>query len=150
MPTLNIGKKQYEGKLAFAFDRQANEKYAPKDEKKGNTGLEVIYEDLLNYRIRGLAAFWDCALAYLKKDRPICDNINAALESVIDEEGTDRLFKEAFKAVDTSGFFKLQLREFWKNVNMIDKLVDEKKPNELKTALIAKETYEAKRKELLA
>jgi Phage protein. len=148
MSTLNISKKQYEAKIAFAFDRRANEKYAPKDEKKGNTGLEVIYEDLLNYRLRGLSAFWDCALAYLKKgQQPICEDINNGLEAVIEEEGAERLFKEAFKALDESGFFKLQLKEFWKNVNMIDKLAGE---GDQKQANLAKEIMAAQRKELLA
>jgi hypothetical protein len=150
MPILNIEKKQYEGKLAFAFDKRANEKYAPKDKKEGTTGLEKIYEDLLNYRTRGLSAFWDCALAYLKKDQPICDDVNDALETVIETEGTERLFKEAFAALDGSGFFKLQLKEYWKNVNMIDKMVDEEKKNDVKTAEMAKKILRDQRKELLA
>jgi hypothetical protein len=150
MPTLNIGKKQYEGKLAFAFDKRANEKYAPKDKKEGTTGLEKIYEDLLNYRTRGLSAFWDCALAYLKKDQPICDDVNDALEVVVESEGTERLFKESFKALDESGFFKLQLREYWKNVNSIDKMVDEEKKDEVKQANLAKKMLTDQRKEILA
>lgn len=149
MPTLNIGKKQYEAKLAFAFDRKADEKYKG-DKESGLTGIENIYQDLLSYRAGALSPFWDCALAYLKKNEPICDEINEALEAVIETEGTERLIKEAFKALDNSGFFKLQLTEYWKNVSMIDKMADEDDKKEQKQANLAKETLEGKRKELLA
>lgn len=148
MPTLAIGKKQYEAKLAFAFDRRANEKYIG-NKDGGLSGIETIYQELLSFKASALSAFWDCGLAYLKKSQPIVDDINAALEAVIEEEGTERLFKEAFKALDSSGFFKLQLKEYWKNVNMIDRMADENDKKELKQANLAKETLQNKRKELL-
>jgi uncharacterized protein YrzB (UPF0473 family) len=149
MPTLNIGKKQFEAKISFKFDRRAEEKYSG-DEKSGLSGVEKVYQDLLSYKTSALSAFWDCATAYLKKQQPIVEDIEEAIETVIDEEGTERLFKEAFKALDGSGFFKQQLKEYWSNVNMIDKMADENDKKELKQANLAKETLENKRKALLA
>ncbi|WP_051575114.1 tail assembly chaperone [Sporolactobacillus terrae] len=148
MPTLNIKDKQIEAKIAFAFDRRANEKYT-NPEQKGVTGMETIYQKLLDGDTNGLAEFWDCATAYLKKGQPTRDLIEEAIETVIDEErNADRLFKEAFKALDESGFFSKKLKNFWKNLNKAEEFADDEK--ELKQAKLMKDMVFKAREELLA
>jgi hypothetical protein len=147
MPTLNIKDKQIEGKIAFAFDRMANEKYT-NPEQKGVTGMETIYQKLLEGDTGGLSEFWDCATAYLKKNRPTRDLIEDAIVSVLDEEGNaDRLFKEAFKALDESGFFSKKLKNFWENLNRAEEFADDEK--ELKQVNLMKKVAFKQRDELL-
>jgi hypothetical protein len=147
MPTLNIKDKQIEGKIAFAFDRRADEKYT-NPEQKGVTGMETIYQNLLDGNVSGLSAFWDCATAYLKKDQPTRDLIEDAIESVLDEEGNaDRLFREAFKALDESGFFSKKLKNFWENLNRAEEFADDEK--ELKQVKLMKKIAFKERDELL-
>jgi len=146
MAYLEINGEQYEAKTNFKFERKANEKY--KDEKQEYTGLEKIYQDLMSYKISALSAFWDCATAHYKKKQPTVEAIEDALTEIIekDEDAAEQLFKEAFQAIDNSGFFKLQLREFWKNLDLIDKLA--KDEDEREQAQVAKEMFIEKRKEL--
>ncbi|MFT8362905.1 MAG: tail assembly chaperone [Sporolactobacillus sp.] len=147
MPTLNIGKKQYEAKISFAFDRRANEKFT-NPEQKGVTGMETIYQKLLDGDTSGLSEFWDCATSYLKKDQPTRELIEEALESVIEEEGdTERLIKEAFKALDGSGFFSKKLKNFWENLNRAEEFTDDEK--ELKQVKLMKKVAFKQRDELL-
>lgn len=148
MAYLEIDGKQYEAKVNFKFEKKANEKYKEKTKDKDIevSGLETIYENLLNYKTSALLSFWDCALAYLKKDAPSVEKIEEALEKIIEEEGTDRLFQEAFQTLDNSGFFKKQLESFWKNLDLVDKL--SKTEEEKNQAQILKEMYKEKRKEL--
>ena len=65
-----------------------------------------------------------------------------------DEDGSavENLFKEAFQTVDNSGFFRLQLREFWKNLDLIDDFTDDEK--ERQQGKGAKEMFIKKRQEL--
>ncbi|MFT4415324.1 tail assembly chaperone [Fredinandcohnia humi] len=148
MATLTIDGKQYEAKANFKFERVADKKY--KQEKKENelSGLEQIYQDLMSYKSSALVAFWDCATAHYVKNQPSLEKIEEALSELIenDPDAAEQLFKEAFQTVDNSGFFKLQLKEFWKNLDLIDKLAKDEKEKE--QAQIAKEMYLEKRKEL--
>ncbi|MGG3573902.1 tail assembly chaperone [Bacillus gobiensis] len=149
MAFLTIGDKQYEAKATFKFEMIADKKYGGENEL---TGLESIYQKLMSYKPSGLLAFWDCATAhYSKKEQPSVDLIAEALEEIMEhEDGADeRLFKEAFKALDSSGFFKLQLKEYWKNIDLIEKMADENDEKEIKQAKAAKEMYTERRKELL-
>ncbi|MDK2600139.1 tail assembly chaperone [Bacillus stercoris] len=68
MAHLTIDGKDYAARCDFAFDRTANEKYA-KEDKNGDKsgGTLTIYNSLLNDDAVYLSAFWDCALAHLKK-----------------------------------------------------------------------------------
>lgn len=143
---LIIEGQQFTAKANFKFERLADKKY--KDDKGELSGLEKIYQDLMSYKIGALVAFWDCALAQYGKDQPSVDKIEEALAEIIEsgEEETERLFKDAFQTVDNSGFFRLQLKEFWKNLDLIDKMADDEK--ELKQGQLAKEMFLTKRKEL--
>jgi len=147
MAYIEIDGKQYEGKAGFKFERKANERY--KDQNKEYSGLEKIYSDLMSYKSSALLAFWDCATAHYGKDQPSLAKIEDVLSDIF-ENGTDeeiqKLFKEAFQVIDNSGFFRLQLKEFWKDLDLIDKLA--KTEEEKEQAQIAKQTYLAKRKEL--
>jgi hypothetical protein len=148
MAFLTIGDKQYEAKAAFKFEMVADKKYGGDNEL---TGLESIYQKLMSYKPSGLLAFWDCATAhYSKKEQPSVESIADALEEIIEhEDGADeRLFKEAFRVLDESGFFQLQLKEYWKNIDMLEQLAEDEK--EMKQAQMAKEMFTEKRKELLA
>lgn len=148
MAFLTIGDKQYEAKTSFKFDRTADKKYGGDDEL---TGLENIYQGLMGYKTKSLAAFWDCGTAhYGKREQPSVESIEEAIEKIIeeDEEEIENLFKEAFKALDESGFFRLQLKEYWKNIDMLEQLAEDEK--DIKQAQMAKEMFTAKRKELLA
>ncbi|MFS0591781.1 tail assembly chaperone [Cytobacillus horneckiae] len=146
MAYLEINGVQYEAKASFKFERKANERYV--DPNQEYSGLEKIYQDLMSYKISALLAFWDCATSHLKKEQPSVESIEDTLVSLIeeDEEELEKLFKEAFQVIDNSGFFKLQLREFWKNLDMIDKLAKDEEEKE--QALLAKEMFLDKRKEL--
>jgi len=118
MARLTIKEKEYEGKCTFKFDRLADEKYSEKDEKGNVTGgFMSLYMNLLQFSNKHLVAFWDCALAYLGKDKPSIDDIEEAIEARIEADGgTELLFKEAFQSVDQSGFFRKQASNFWKSL----------------------------------
>lgn len=116
MATLTIKDKQIEAKCSFAYDRVAEEKYKTIDEK-GNqiTGFMSIYLGLLGFENQKLVAFWDCALAHLDK-RPSINEIEKAIDARIEADGdTEKLFKEAYKAMDESGFYKKQVKKLWEN-----------------------------------
>lgn len=121
MAILTINGKDYEAKCTFKFERLADEKYNEKD-KDGNSigGFMNLYMNLLEYNNKYLLAFWDCGLAHLGKDKPKLEDIEAAIEERIEQDGdTEQLFKEAFKAVDQSGFFKKQAKKFWKDFELM-------------------------------
>lgn len=148
MAELQIGKKKYEAKTDFRFEKHADKKYRKEDNKNEYSGLEQIYQDLLSFKSSALIAFWDCATSHLRKDQPSLDSIEEALIAIIEEEGTDRLFKEAFKEIDESNFFKKQLKEFWKNLDLAEEMAeDDKEKRQIQTA---KKMFNAKRSELLA
>jgi Phage tail assembly chaperone protein, TAC len=150
MAILTIGGRQFEAKANFRFERLADKKYRDKDAKNEMSGLEQIYQDLMAYKISALVAFWDCATSHYVKEQPSTEMIEDALSKVIeeDEDGSavENLFKEAFQTVDNSGFFRLQLKEFWKNLDLIDKFTDDEK--ERQQGKVAKEMFIAKRQEL--
>ncbi|MGG3573410.1 tail assembly chaperone [Bacillus gobiensis] len=148
MAFLTIGDKQFEAKVGFKFDRVADKKYSGEGEL---TGLETIYQGLMGYKTKSLAAFWDCATAYYgKREQPSLEMIEEAIIKVIeeDENELENLFKDAFKALDESGFFRLQLKEYWKNIDMLEQLAEDEK--EMKQAQMAKQMFTTKRAELLA
>ncbi|MFD2704241.1 tail assembly chaperone [Salibacterium lacus] len=112
MAFLTIGDKEYEAKVTFKFDRVANEKYASNEDEMN--GFMSIYLGLLQYDNSSILNFWDCALAHLKKDKPSKEAIEEALEERIEQDGdTDALFREAFQALDWSGFYKKQVTSIW-------------------------------------
>lgn len=119
MATLTIKGDQQEAKFGFAFKNLADKNYNQKDEKGNDVGgFNGIYTGLLQFDIDALKAFWDCGLAHMKK-RPSIVEIEEALEARINEDGeTDQLFKEAFKEIDASGFFKKDAKTFWKNLEL--------------------------------
>lgn len=135
MAILTIKEKDYEAKCNFKFDKLADEKYSEED-KNGNKsgGFHTIYTGLLQYSNKHLVYFWDCALAYLGKAKPSLADIEEALETRIEADGdTEYLFKEAFKTVDESGFFKRQAKNFWRNMENFKKTgktEEEQKQNE--------------------
>lgn len=118
MAFLKINGKELEAKCNFRFERLADKKYSEQD-KEGNDigGFHSLYSNLLQYSNKHLLAFWDCALDYLAKDKPKLEEIEAAIEARIEEDGdTEQLFKEAFQIIDESGFFKKQAKNYWKNI----------------------------------
>lgn len=144
---LTIGVQQFTAKVNFKFEKLAEKKY--KDEKGEQGGLEKIYSDLMAYKTSALIAFWDCATAQYGKDQPSIEKIEEALIKVFEseeEDAVENLFKDAFQSVDNSGFFKLQLREFWKNLDLVEKMA--KDETEVIQAKLAKEMYLNKRIEL--
>lgn len=119
MAFLKINGKELEAKCNFRFERLADKKYSDKD-KEGNEvgGFHSLYSNLLQYSNKHLLAFFDCGFDYLVKEKPSLEDIEAAIEARIEEDGdTEELFKEAFTAVDESGFFKKQAKSYWKNIN---------------------------------
>ncbi|WP_332238877.1 tail assembly chaperone [Sporolactobacillus sp. KGMB 08714] len=157
MPILSIEGKDYEAKLTFAFAKLADKRYklVQKNDEKGKAdlvtgGLENIYQHLMNYDANGLLAFWDCALEIYnrKKAKPSLEQIEDALSAVLESGEDERLFKEAFAAIENSGFFRLKIKDYWKNLDLVDKLA--KNEEERKQSRMAKEMFTAKREELLA
>ncbi|UED81955.1 tail assembly chaperone [Lysinibacillus sp. CD3-6] len=121
MATLSIKGVQQEAKFGFAFKNLADKNYNQKDAQGNDVGgFNGIYTGLLQFDIDALKAFWDCGLAHLgTKGRPSIAEIEEALEERINQDGeSDQLFKEAFKEIDTSGFFKRDAKTFWKNLEM--------------------------------
>lgn len=125
MATLTIGKVQHDAKFDFAFKNLADKNYNQTD-KDGNDvgGFSAIYTGLLQFDLDSLKAFWDCGLAHLgTKGRPAIKEIETALENRIEEDGeTDLLFKEAFRKINDSGFFKKDAKTFWKNLSMFKEM----------------------------
>lgn len=146
MAFLTIDGKQFEAKANFKFERTADKKYKTKEEI---SGLEQIYQDLMSYKVSALLAFWDCATAHYHKGQPSPEKIEDALSEIIengDEETVEQLFKDAFQTVDNSGFFRLQLKEFWNNLNMIDKMAKDEQEKE--QGKMAREMFINRRKDL--
>lgn len=134
MTFLEIKGKDYEAKCTFKFERLADKKYSEEDKNGNKTdGFMSVYMNLLDYSNKHLLAFWDCALEYLGKEKPKIEDIEDALMARIDEDDdTEQLFKEAFNAVDQSGFFKKQAKNFWKDLEMmkeVGKTEEEKEEN---------------------
>lgn len=147
MAFLTIDGKQFEAKANFKFERTAEKKY--KDENGEITGLEKVYQDLMSYKTSALIAFWDCATSHYAKHQPSLEKIEEALSELIEngtEDEVEQLYKDAFQTVDNSGFFRLQLREFWNNLDLVDKLA--KDETEREQAQLAKEMFLNKRKTL--
>ncbi|QOV10938.1 tail assembly chaperone [Viridibacillus arvi] len=145
MPFLTIKEEELEGKCTFKFDRVSDEKYNSQDQNGNDVGgFSTIYMGLLQFDIKALSQFWDCALSHLSsKEKPSLVEIEEALEARIEDEkeGVEVLFKEAFKAIDQSGFFKLTVKNFWKNLNMVEGMggTDEEKEQNEKFLTIMKE-----------
>ena len=117
MAFLEIKGKQYEAKATFKFERLAEKKYSETG-KDGNEvgGFMNVYMNLLEYSNKYLLAFWDCGLDYLGSSKPKIEDIETAiLERIEQDDDTEPVFKEAFKVVDQSGFFRKQAKNFWKD-----------------------------------
>jgi len=122
MTTLTIKEKEYQGKCNFKFDRLADEKYNEEDAKGNKSGgFMNIYMNLLQRsHPKYLVAFWDCALAHLGKTKPSTELIESAIEELLEnEETSEQVYKDAFNMVDESGFFKIQAKNFWKNLEIL-------------------------------
>jgi hypothetical protein len=122
MPTLNVNGKQYEGKVSFKFSELADKRYAKETDQGETDGMHVIYSQLLEGNTSALSSFWDCALAH-HRQRPTVEYIQEALEEQGEEDDFETLFKDAFTAMDESGFFKRRRNNFWKNLDMFEKFV---------------------------
>lgn len=132
MAFITIGDKELKSRTDFKFERLANERYN-KEDGNGNAmgGFLTIYMNLLEYDTSSLLAFWDCGLAHLKKDKPSTEAIEEALYEQIEEKGdTEPLFKEAFKELDESVFFKKKVKEFWKDLDGLGKHGETEKEKE--------------------
>lgn len=145
MARLAVAGVEYEGKCTFQFDRLADEKYGTETDKNGKRtgGLNAIYMGLMQGETKSLLAFWDCALEYLKKKKPtmaeIEEGIEAALEKAMEtDEESKGVFQEAFIALEESGFFSLQIKKFWANVEKMGQ-VDEEQKGALETLLAARQ-----------
>lgn len=117
---LTINGKDQEAKLSFAFEKLANSKHSQKTEDGEDMGgFRTIYMNLLELSTEHLVAFWECALAH-KKETITTAQIEAALEQMIEEDGdTDRVFREAYNAIDDAAFFKKRARNFWKDLELM-------------------------------
>jgi hypothetical protein len=122
MSKLEINGKELEGKCTFKFDRLADKEYNEEDAKGNKSGgFMSIYMNLLQRsHPKYLVAFWDCALAHLGKDKPSVNEIETAIEDLLDDDETsEKAYKDAFNMVDESGFFKIQAKNFWKNLEIL-------------------------------
>jgi len=134
MAFLEINGQEFEAKCTFKFERLADKKYSEKDEKGNEVdGFMNLYMNLLDYSNKHLLAFWDCGLEYLVGKKPKLEDIEAAIEKRIEEDGdTEKLFKEAFVAFDESGFFKKKAKSFWRDLELMKetgKTKEEKEQN---------------------
>lgn len=136
MAILTIKGTEYEAKFNFQFSKLADEKYGEADEKGNKVGgFHSVYMGLLQASNDSLVAFWDCGLSHLKgKDKPSIEDIqDAIVERIEADEDSEPMLKEAYKAIDESGFFKQQSKKFWKNIELMKstgKTEEEKKRNQ--------------------
>lgn len=150
MAYLTIKGVEHEAKFNFLFSKKADEKYSEKDENgKKAGGFHSVYMGLLQSDNDSLVAFWDCGLAHLKAtDRPSIEDIqNAIAERSEVDEDTLPMLKEAYQAIDASGFFKQQSRKLWKNIESLKNSgsTEEKRAENLKMY----EVMDGYRKELM-
>jgi hypothetical protein len=137
MAFLTINGTEYEAQVIFKFRRTAEKKYSKKGDKGNDQdGFTVIYNGLLEGDVGYLSAFWDCALSHVK-EKPSLDAIEEALlKSSGDDQDFEPLFKEAFGALDKSGFFRQQVRNFWKNVDIMKDFTETEKEQEAAEQMI--------------
>lgn len=138
MATLTINGVEHEAKFNFQFSKKADEKYSEGEMKgKKGSGFQAIYLGLLQASNESLVAFWDCGLAHLKgKEKPSVEDIeNAISERVEEDEDSIGLLKEAYQAIDESGFFKQQSKKFWTNFEMLKEMgkTEEEKADNVRT-----------------
>jgi len=130
MAFLTIDEKEFHGKINFSASDRADEKYGTQD----TDGLTAIYLGLLQGEIKSIRSFWDCALLH-NDNKPSIKKIEKALEDRIEEDGTESLFKQAFSALDKSGFFseraKMIADNMMKEAKVIDNETDEQKKERL-------------------
>lgn len=150
MAFLTVNEKDHEVKFNFKFSKLADEKYGQSDEKGNKTGgFHSVYIGLLQASNDSLVAFFDCGLSHLGKDKPSVEQIQDAIVERIEVDGdSEPLLKEAYKAMDESGFFKQQSKKFWKNFELMKSTgkTDEEKAQNLKMYNMLMES----RKELIA
>ena len=120
---LTINGEEYEAKGSFMFDKKAKEFATDTKDEKGNDvktpGFNVIYNGILERDADALANFWECALAYKGKRAPKRQEIEEALQEVIEEnEDTLELLQGALDVMNNSGFFKQKSRLFWSQMNI--------------------------------
>lgn len=147
MAQLLIGENTLTAKFTFAFKNKADKEFNDLD-AHGNRpgGFNQIYQGLLQFDLNALRAFWMCGLAHLPK-QPSKAEIEAALEKRIEEDGdVEPLFKEAFREIDESGFFKKAVKTYWENLELFDKIGSEE---EKEQAAMGIEMMKAARAELL-
>lgn len=137
MAILLINGVEHEAKFNFLFSKKADEKYGEKDENGKNVGgFHAIYLGLLQASNDSIVAFWDCGLAHLKgKEKPTLEDIqNAVVERIEEDEDSLPMLKEAYQAIDASGFFKQQSKKSWKNFEMMKSIgkTEEEKAQNLK------------------
>lgn len=139
---LEIGDVKYKAKGSLAFDRKAKD-FATKNEegKKEGTGIQAIYNGLLNRNSESIIQFWICALAHKKELKE--KDIEEAVEKIIDEkDDTIELLQGAVTVLNDSGFFKQQIKMFWFQMSQAHKLVkDDEKEEAKKAHEYMKETY---------
>ena len=134
--TLTVGKKDYIAKASFAFLKEA-EVLGSFNEgtSKYEGGIENLLTSLVSNEISSLVDFWNAALAhYGKKERPTVVGIEGALEEHIEENGIEEAFKNAYKFMETSGFFAKKVTSFWEMFEMaktMGKTDEEKEQNEM-------------------
>ena len=127
---LKINGEEYEAKGSFMFDKKAKEFATDTKDEKGNDvktpGFNVIYNGILERDADALANFWECALAYKGKRAPKRQEIEEALQEVIEEnEDTLELLQGALDVMNNSGFFKQKSRLFWSQMNIAPTMAKE-------------------------
>lgn len=120
--TLTINEKEYTAKASFAFLKSV-QSLGQFTEQTGKIegGLEALITALVSNDIDSLVDFWSAATAhYGKKDKPTREQIETSLENII-EGGKDieELFKEAYKFMRESGFFKKRIKLLWEQIEMM-------------------------------
>lgn len=144
MPFLEINGKEYEAKTNFKFERAADAKYSRTEDGQDIGGFLTIYLGLLQYETKAVLQFWDCALAHYKENKPSIEEIEEAIEARIEQDGdTEKLLKEAFRALDDAGFFKKQLRSIWKELTAVPKAKKNETEEETKRRTEQKQVAEA-------
>lgn len=145
--TLNINDQEVEAKVVFAFDRKA-EKFSKEttdnEGKKVTTpGFNMIFNGLLESKTSSIVDFWECATAYLNKNAPTREQIESAIEKVIEEKGdTLQLLQGGLDKLNNSGFFKRESRQYWVTMNKAPGMVKEEDKESMKFGIeMLKENY---------
>lgn len=119
---LQVKGETIEARGSFKFAQQADA-YKKKQEVDGRQqetdGITVIFGEILERKMSGLAKFWHCASAVKFKNKFTLEDIEDALDQKINDEDVRPIefFKGAAEVMNESRWFEEEVGNFWLMLN---------------------------------